>query len=137
MSTVAAIGMQQLNGTIKAISCRYDGRIGDSRDESAVGNILLRNYKKIQLNELFKHGEVKTLGKSVRYTTFMPCADESDVKAFTDQNVYADNAQHELGADVIYLFKNGRWYVKNQSDFPQRYCIYSDKTWIMLDKFFK
>ncbi len=119
MSTSAKIGMVLTDGRIKAISLHWDG------GPSKAGATLEKSYKSqenvealLSLGNLFQLGarlesarnqkEDETTVAYGRDWGFAGC----NAVIFEDKEEFEKMAKTQFYADHLYLFENGKWYVK-------------------------
>ena len=119
MSTSAKIGMVLADGRIKAISLSWAGR------PSQAGTTLEAWYKTqadiealLDMGNLFQLGtrpeparnqmEEETTVAYGRDWGFAGC----DAVIFTDKEDFEKKAKVQFYADYLYLFENGKWFVK-------------------------
>ena len=119
MSTSAKIGMVLPDGRIKAISLSWAGR------PSQAGTTLEERYKSpADIESLLALGNLFQLGtrpeparnQMVEKTTvaygrdwgFAGC----DAVIFADKEDFEKKAKVQFYADYLYLFENGKWFVK-------------------------
>ena len=119
MSTSAKIGMVLPNGHIKAISLSWAGR------PSKAGATLEESYKSQEnVEALLALGDLFQLGASLEPAR-NPKEDEttiafgrdwgsvgSDAIIFADKEEFEKRAKTQFYADYLYLFENGKWFVK-------------------------
>ena len=119
MSKSAKIGMVLADGRIKAISLSWAGR------PSQAGTTLEERYKSpediealLALGNLFQLGtrpeparnqvEEETTVAYGRDWGFAGC----DAVIFADKEDFENKAKVQFYADYLYLFENGKWFVK-------------------------
>lgn len=121
MSTRCYVGKLNKDGTVRAIYVHHDGYI------KYVGAILKKHYNtEAKINELLDLGDMSTLGTKPVATwtdTFQYDEDKCytyrergelnvDARTFNSVDEYLDRCQE----DYTYLYKNGRWYVREWDD---------------------
>jgi len=136
MSTSAGIGMVMPDGSVKAIHLHWDGYPGSA------GAILGGWYKTPErLEQLLALGDISSLGTKLEpdpekehnkynYQEDVVLAYHRDYRErmvapriFTDKAAYELNGKSVFSADFLYLFEDGKWYVKG---------IYHTEGWIEL-----
>jgi len=121
MSTHAAIGVKNSDGTIRAVYCHHDGYI------DYVGVTLNGFYKTPLMAEaLIGLGYLSSLGKKIATEPGMNIRQADDVTVayhrdmherlkpavtFRDEMDYARRGRQCFGADYLYLFDGTQWTV--------------------------
>lgn len=116
MGTLAAIGIQNADGTVTGVSCHYDGYLDH------VGKILFENYNtEEKVRELLSHGNMSSLGCVVgekhdfddnnydvtRYYGRDRGEEGQEPRTFTNSYEFVN----EICASYSYLFDIGQWFV--------------------------
>ena len=122
MSTNAAIGMKQPDGSIRAVRLNWDGYVGYA------GAILGGWYKTAeQVEALLALGELRELNETpetcVAYHRDRHEPYKAPVK-FATVEEYRRNGESRMSAEYLYLYNKGTWSV---------YGLYNDPDWNELD----
>lgn len=103
MSTKAAIGILEDDGTVRAILCNYDGYI------QGVGKILNNSYIKYDLvNQLLSIGNISKLDPQ---PDLIPRSKNQNGKSLRFKNI-DDFERYFIMADYYYLFDKTFWIWK-------------------------
>lgn len=131
MSTRSAIAMKKADGTIHAVYCHFDGYV------AGVGVALSLWYNtQERVEQLLALGDISNLGK---YLTREECPiGESNITnayhrdhneelrppiIYQTQEDFTSAGEPHFGAEYLYLFDNGKWYV---------YGVYWHQGWMEL-----
>ena len=116
MSTLAAIGIEMPNGTVRAIGLQYAGY-------PAHAGVILAGYYRDQkkVEALIALGGLDTIGLDVNseetaaYNRDME-GEFFDPKEFRNAEAFWDCAEDYFQAVWLYLYQGGKWYCKGYSD---------------------
>ena len=137
MGTSSAIGMKMEDGGVRAIRCNWDGYV------AGVGVILGGWYTETaKIEELLALGDLSRLGTKIAPepgTTHTFAHPQPDVtvayhrdrgermksaRRYADVDAYRRDGKGDFGADYLYLYANGKWYV---------YGVYGERGFIEID----
>lgn len=121
MSTKAAIGIENADGTITGIFCYYDGYL------EGVGQILNKHYtKESTVKHLIENGNIKYLGDNVWATEyFIREHKELNNKSQTLSNVQ-DFERYFNNIPYFYIFSKNKWICRQNSNELLNYCDLSN-----------
>lgn len=109
MSTRGAIGMQQPDGTVRAVYVHHDAYV------AGVGAILGGWYETPELVKgLLDLGDLSSLGTTLADTVAYNRDRGEDMRIarnYRDIDAYRRNGRRDLGADCLYLYDGSRWLV--------------------------
>lgn len=120
MSTRGAIGMQQPDGTVRAVYVHHDAYV------AGVGAILGGWYEtREKVEALLPLGDLSSLGTTLADTVAY-LRDRGEVmrtaRNYRDIDAYRRNGRRDLGADYLYLFDVNRWLaygIPNEPDWVE------------------
>ena len=122
MSTNAAIGMKQPDGSVQAVRLNWDGYVGYA------GAILGGWYKTAeQVEALLALGELSEIKETPETCTAYHRDMGEEYRApfsFETVDEYQYRGKGRLAAEYLYLFDDGKWSV---------YGLYNDPDWHELD----
>lgn len=129
MSTRSYIGIENSDKTVAAVYCHSDGY------PSYNGRILLENYDTAEkVNELLSFGGISTLGKSIGTKhDFEKRPSNECTFYFRDRNEYrskhpkiylsVEEFKELCNENYTYLFSNGEWLFRSESDFFKKLTL--------------
>ena len=107
MSTRGAIGMQQPDGSVRAIYVHHDAYV------AGVGAILGGWYETPELVKgLLDLGDLSNLGTTLADTVAYHRDRGEDMRMarnYRDIDAYRRNGRRDLGVDCLYLYDGNRW----------------------------
>lgn len=128
MSTRSFIGIENHDGTVRAIYCHWDGYVEHH------GNILVNNYKtRESVEKLLALGDISSLHETPETCKVSPCYSEKDEKerlenaVWKNRREYVENAWDDSGVEFVYLYSFGQWLCAPCTN-------YDDKVFRPLDK---
>ena len=105
MNTGCYIGQLFSDGSVRAISCHYDGY------PTGVGQILLNYWGLSNINRLISGGNISRLGPDLESTRFVNVNPDLRWASIMD---FAKNGQEYN----YLLLTTDRWYVHNRREYP-------------------
>lgn len=123
MSTRSSIAIKQADGTVRAMYCHHDGYLDH------VGRMLLNHYNtEERIKALLDLGDISSLheylskeeqesGDKPGRVCFVYARDGEETEEITPNRLYPDRESFQndapiwYGAEYLYLFDDGKWYV--------------------------
>lgn len=123
MSTRSRIGIQLENGKVESIYCHFDGYV-----TGGVGETLVNHYTDIdKIKKMIFLGDMSCLNKSIEcpdgHSYETPISGYSIFYGRDRGETGIDSVTHDAdiwpdyGQDYEYLFKDGKWFVRYDSEF--------------------
>ena len=114
MSTRGAIGMQQPDGSVRAIYVHHDAYV------AGVGAILGGWYETPEkVENLLALADLSSLGTTLADTVAYH-RDRNEAmrmaRNYHDIDAYRRNGKSDFGADYLYLYDGGKWFVYGVAD---------------------
>ena len=105
MSTSSVIGYIRNDGSVRAVSCRFDGYL------SNVGKTLIENYDLNGVDDLLDLGNIRSLADTINDTEFYNRDHGEDHSAACEFNSEYEMVDYFTHATFYYIIQDNKWYV--------------------------
>ena len=112
MSTRCGIGILNTDNSVESIYCHYDGY------PEGVGATLKHSYtNESKIAELIELGDISILDNTIEDTVAYhrdrgESRNNTKANHYESEGQYYEEATDDYGADYLYLFKDGRWFIR-------------------------